>query len=284
MRTKTEAGADGTPAGPRLRPPGSVTRSLRVPPRALPLLFVVPFLVIIAAWVLAKSVFDVSDAALPSIGDVVHASNQLIDWGILPSDVSASLYRIALGTVLAIVIGVPLGLLLGSSRYGVTMFGPFLRFFRAVSGIAILPLLIIWFGFTERTIQVAILYTALIPIIFSTMIGVRTIPPAYRDAIETMGGGSARLVRDVYLPGALASIVVGIRLGVGYGWRALIAGEMLVGAGGLGFMIFGAQQFHALGQIVAGMILIGLLYLVIDRLILAPVEDATVRRWGAQRG
>jgi taurine transport system permease protein len=78
--------------------------------------------------------------------------------------------------------------------------------------------------------------------------------------------------------------VVGIRLGVGYGWRALIAGEMLVGAGGLGFMIFGAQQFHALGQIVAGMILIGLLYLVIDRLILAPVEDATVRRWGAQRG
>jgi taurine transport system permease protein len=284
VRAKIAAGAGGTPVGPRLRPRGSVTRAPRVPHRILPLLFVVPFLIIIAAWVLAKSAFGVSGAALPSIGDVIHASHQLISWGILPYDVAASLYRIALGTALAIVIGVPLGLLLGTSRYGVIMFGPFLRFFRAVSGIAILPLLIIWFGFTETTIQVAILYTALIPIVFSTMTGVRTIPSAYRDVIETMGGGPARLMRDVYLPGALASIVVGIRLGVGYGWRALIAGEMLVGAGGLGFMIFGALQFHALGQIVAGMILIGLLYLVIDRLILAPVEDATVHRWGVQRG
>jgi taurine transport system permease protein len=282
VKTRTEAGAGRTSA--RLRPRGPVTRSPRGPHRILPLLFVVPFLVIIAIWVLAKSVFGVSDAALPSVGDVIHASNRLIDWGILPYDVSASLYRIALGTILATVIGVPLGLLLGASRYSVVMFGPFLRFFRAASGVAILPLLIIWFGFTETTIQVAILYTALIPIIFNTMVGVRTIPPAYRDAIGAMGGGSVRLLRDVYLPGALASIVVGIRLGVGYGWRALIVGEMLVGAGGLGFMIFGAMQFHALGQIVAGMILIGLLYLVIDRLILAPVEDATVRRWGVQRG
>jgi len=284
VRARTEAGAGRAPAAPWLRPRGSAARSPRVPRRLVPLLFAVPFLVIIVAWVLAKSVFGVSDAALPSVGDVIRASGQLINWGILPYDVSASLYRIALGTALAIVIGVPLGLLLGTSRYSVIMFGPFLRFFRAVSGIAILPLLIVWFGFTETTVQVAILYTALIPIIFNTMIGVRMIPPGYADAIGTMGGGRARLVRDVNLPGALASIVVGIRLGVGYGWRALIAAEMLVGVGGLGSMIFGALQFRALGQIVAGMILIGLLYLIIDRLVLAPVEDATVRRWGGQRG
>lgn len=284
MKTRTEAGPDRASAGTPLRPVGSVTRFPHGPQRILPPLFIVPFGVIIGVWVLAKSAFHISDAALPSVGDVVHASSQLIDWGILPYDVSTSLYRIALGTVLAAVVGVPLGLLLGINRYSVIMFGPFLRFFRAVSGIAILPLVIVWFGFSETTIQVVILYTALIPIVFNTMIGVRTIPPVYRDAIETMGGGTARLIRDVYLPGALASIMVGIRLGVGYGWRALIAGEMLVGAGGLGFMIFDARQFHALGQIVAGMVLIGLLYLVIDRLILAPVEDATVRRWGVQRG
>ena len=91
-------------------------------------------------------------------------------------------------------------------------------------------------------------------------------------------------MRDIYLPGALSSILVGVRLGVAYGWRALIAGEMLVGVGGLGFMIFDARQFHQLGQIIAGMILIGLLFLVIDRLIFASVEDATIRRWGVQRG
>lgn len=259
-------------------------RASRVRRQMLPLLFTVPFLVIIAVWVLAKDAFHVSDDVLPSLGDVARASNQLIDWGILPYDASRSLYRIAVGTVLATVIGVPVGLLMGANRYSVLMFGPFLRFFRAVSGIAILPLLIVWFGFSETTIQVVILYTALIPVIFNTMTGVRTIPTVYRDAVETLGGGSFRLVRDIYLPGALSSILVGVRLGVAYGWRALIAGEMLVGVGGLGFMIFDARQFHQLGQIIAGMILIGLLFLVIDRLIFASVEDATIRRWGVQRG
>jgi taurine transport system permease protein len=284
VRTKVEADSGAAIAGVPLRARRSITRGPRVSRRLLPLLFMLPFVFIVAVWVLLKDVVQVSDAVLPSVGDVIKASNDLIDWGILPYDVSKSLYRIAIGTLLATAIGVPLGLLLGINRYSVVMFGPFLRFFRAVSGIAILPLLIVWFGFSETTIQVVILYTALIPVIFNTMIGVRTISPVYRDAIETMGGGSVRLVRDVYLPGALASILVGIRLGVGYGWRALIAGEMLVGAGGLGFMIFDARQFHALGQIVAGMILIGLLYLVIDRFILASLEDATARRWGVQRG
>ena len=104
MRARTEAGADSMPARPRFRRRGPVTRSPRVPHRILPRLFVVPFLVIIAAWVLAKSAFGVSDAALPSIGDVIHASSQLIDWGILPYDVAASLYRIAVGAALATVI------------------------------------------------------------------------------------------------------------------------------------------------------------------------------------
>src|SRR5262249_42824486 len=80
VRTRIRAGADGTSAAPPLRPPRPVTRSRRVPYRILPLLFVVPFLVILAVWVLAKSVFGVSDAALPSVGDVIRASHQLIDW------------------------------------------------------------------------------------------------------------------------------------------------------------------------------------------------------------
>lgn len=249
----------------------------------LVLLYPLPFAIVVALWVLAKAVFDLSDDVVVWPTSVVDSARDLIKVGVLPSDISLSLRRLAVGAVLATVIGVPIGLLLGFTRHGATMFGPFLRFFQSVSGIAILPLLLIWSGFTETTIQIVILYTALVPVIFSTMTGVRTIPSVYRDAIETMGGGRMRLVRDVYAPGALASIVVGIRLGIGYGWRALIAGEMLVGAGGLGFMIFDARRFHLIGQILAGMVLIGILYLIVDRLILAPIEDATVRRWGLRR-
>jgi taurine transport system permease protein len=247
------------------------------------LVYIAPFMLLLAVWSLVKGLGNLEDSTLPSIGDVITSSVQLIDWGVLPYNVSVSLSRLLLGALLAAVIGIPIGLMMGVSRYGVVTFGPFLRFFQSVSGIAILPLLIIWFGFSETTIQLGILYTALVPVIFNTMIGVQTIPAVYTDAVETLGGSRYRLVRDIYLPGSFSSIVVGLRLGVGYGWRALIVGEILVGKGGLGFMIFDARTFQQLGVILSGMILIGLLYLILDRLIFAALEDATVRRWGLER-
>ena len=277
------ASATAAPAGPVSLPGLSGAWRRRGRAIGLGLLYPLPFLLILLAWVLAKDLFGLSDDVLVTPAAVITSAGELVDFGTLPGDVSLSLKRLAIGSLLAAAIGVPIGLALGFSRYGAMMFDPFLRFFQAVSGIAILPLLLVWFGFSEATLQLVILYTALVPIIFSTMTGVRTIPPIYSQAIETMGGNRLRLVRDVYVPGALASIVVGVRLGIGYGWRALIAGEMLVGAGGLGFMIFDARRFHVIGQILAGMVLIGILYLIIDRLLLAPIEDATVRRWGLQR-
>ncbi len=246
------------------------------------LFFPMPFVVLIFAWYLATEVFGVSDQVLPSPAQVVDSARTLIDIGVLPEYTAQSVLRLAWGATLAIAIGVPLGLLLGANKYGERMFGPFLRFFQAVSGIAILPLVLVWFGFTEATIQFAILYSALTPVIFNTMIGVQTVPTIYRDALNTMGASRWKMIRDVYLPGSLASTVVGIRLGIGYGWRALIAGEMIVGAGGLGFLIFDARTFHQLGTILVGMIITGVLYVAIDRLILAPVEES-VEQWGMQQ-
>ncbi len=97
------------------------------------------------------------------------------------------------------------------------------------------------------------------------------------------GRGGLRIVRDVYLPGALPSIVVGMRLGMGYGWRALIASEMLVRQGGLGDLIFGARTFGQIDRIMVGMIVIGTLYIVVDRLLVQPVEMMTLARWGVFR-
>jgi NitT/TauT family transport system permease protein/taurine transport system permease protein len=88
----------------------------------------------------------------------------------------------------------------------------------------------------------------------------------------------------VYLPGALPSIVVGLRLGMGYGWRALIAAEMLVRGGGLGDLIFGARTFAQIDRIMVGMVVIGTLYIIVDRLIVQPIENMTVARWGVLRG
>jgi NitT/TauT family transport system permease protein/taurine transport system permease protein len=141
----------------------------------------------------------------------------------------------------------------------------------------------VWFGFSHGTTLIVVMYTLIVPIIFNTMIGVRAIPENYVLALRSLGAGRLRLITDVYLPGALPSIVVGLRLGMGYGWRAVIAAEMLVRKGGLGDLIFGARTFGQIDRIIVGMVAIGCLYIVVDRLIVQPIEDLTVTRWGMLR-
>jgi NitT/TauT family transport system permease protein/taurine transport system permease protein len=211
---------------------------------------------------------------------VLAALVDLTVKGILPTYVFESMRRIVLATLLGLAVGVPVGLLLGMSRPVAAFFYPLLNFFQSVSGIAWLPLMLVWFGFGDRTILVAVNYTVLFPVIFNAMLGVRSVPRLYADALRTLGASRWRIVRDVVVPGALPSIATGIRLGLAYGWRALIAAEMLVGAHGLGFMIFNAQNFHQTARIMLGMGIIGVLWVVLDYFLLRPLEEATIARWG----
>jgi len=241
---------------------------------------ILPFALLVAVWWSIKLAFTLNSTVLPSPWEVLATVPPLIQRGILDDYVVASLSRMALAGLLGMVIGVPLGLLLGSNRNVAIAFGPFLNFFQALSGIAWLPLILVWFGFGERTIQAVILYTVLFPVAFNTMLGVRTVPMQLANALRVLGAGRLRLIRDVWIPGALPSILLGVRLGIAYGWRALIAGEMVVGAGGIGFLLFQARGFHQTDRIMAGMILIGLLWTLIDLGFLRPIERFTVERWG----
>ncbi len=234
----------------------------------------------VAAWSLAAATLPVPDYFLPPPSAVLSAFGELMAKGMLPTFVGESLRRILLAALLGIFVGVPLGLLLGISRGTADFAYPVLNFFQSVSGIAWLPLMLIWFGFGERTILVAVNYTVLFPVIFNALLGVRSVPPIYVNALRTLGASRWRIVRDVLVPGALPNIAMGVRLGLAYGWRALIAAEMLVGANGLGFMIFNAQAFHLTARIMLGMGIIGALWLALDYFLLRPLEEATIARWG----
>ncbi len=263
------------PAGVGPGPGPTLPASLRALVRSS-----LPFLLLLAVWWAATTALHPRATVLPSPAAAARAAGPLIAEGILPDYATASLKRIAFGGGLAIALGVPAGLLLGSNRLLSVAFTPFLKFFQSLSGIAWLPMVLVWFGFTERTIQVVILYTALFPIVFNTMTGLRTVPPRLADGLRALGAGRWRLVTDVWLPGALPSIIVGIRLGIAYGWRALIAGEMVVGAGGIGFLLFQSRSFQQTARIIDGMVVIGLLWIFLDAGFLRPLERYTVERWG----
>jgi taurine transport system permease protein len=242
-----------------------------------------PFILLIAVWWGIKAGADVSDRLLVSPPAVWSSFTYLVTHGILAEYASTSLWMIGAATIISFGTGVPLGFAVGTNRHAARALEGSLRFLQGISGIAWLPLAILWFGFTHTTTLVIVIYTLIVPIVFNTMTGVRAIPENYVLALRSLGAGRLRIVRDVYLPGALPSIVVGTRLGMGYGWRALIASEMLVRQGGLGDLIFGARTFNQIDRIMVGMAVIGLLYIIVDRLLVQPVESMTLARWGVLR-
>lgn len=243
-----------------------------------------PFLCLIAVWQLVKAAFGLPDRVLASPMAVVQEGKELLRLGVIWQYAADSLLRLIQASLISIAIGVPLGLLIGSSRSAALASERFIQFLLGVSGVAWLPLAIIWLGFTERTVLTVVVYTAVLPIVMSTVHGIRSIPTIYVDCMSTLGASRLRVIRDVYLPGALTNILTGIRAGIGYGWRALIGSEMVVGLGGLGFLIFNARSFGQVDQIIVGMIVIGVLFITIDRLLLGPFERLTVGRWTPEGG
>jgi NitT/TauT family transport system permease protein/taurine transport system permease protein len=262
-------------------PAGATASALSRRLRGLRILL--PFVALVTVWWIAKAAFVGDDRVLVSPAQVGATFIELVAHGVLAEYASTSLQMIGIAALISTLVGVPLGFLIGTNRYAARALEGTLRFLQGVSGIAWLPLAIIWFGFTHTTTLVVVIYTLVVPVVFNTMVGVRTIPENYALALRSLGASRLRIVKDVLLPGALPSIVVGLRLGMGYGWRALIAAEMLVRKGGLGDLIFGARTFGQIDRIIVGMMLIGTLYLVVDRLIVAPIENMTVARWGVLR-
>jgi NitT/TauT family transport system permease protein/taurine transport system permease protein len=168
----------------------------------------------------------------------------------------------------------------GLNRRLAAVLEPITGFFNALSGIAWLPLAVTWFGLGWASVTFIMFNTIFFLVFFNTLVGVRTVPRLFESAVRTLGGSRRHVILQVLIPGAMPSIVTGIRLSIGFGWRALIAAEMIATTTGLGFLIFNAQNFHQTDAILVGIITIGILWLVTDRLVLRPIERWTIERWG----
>lgn len=263
--------------GPLLRLWGAYVRfTARHPALAA----IVPFIPVIALWAAVAQAEVFPKAFFPGPLDVVRAFGTLMYKGILPAYLEDSIVRLFVGALVGMAIGIPLGLLIGLSERAHRLLWPVLLFFQAIGDIAWLPILLIWFGFGLTTMTFVIVYTVLFPVVLNTVLGVRSVPIELHRAALSLGAGPFAVIREVVLPGALPNILTGLRNGLGYGWRALIAAEMIVGTSGIGFMMFDARRAGSVVEIMLGMIVLGLLWYAVDAWILAPIERATGLRWG----
>ncbi|APW37367.1 taurine ABC transporter permease [Rhodoferax koreense] len=242
--------------------------------------FCAPFAVLLVLWAVLVPYFDVNPRLFPHLDAVVQAGLDGIKDGTLIQHIGASLLRVTVGTLLALVFAIPLGIAMGVSPAVSGFLTPPFRFFSVLAGIAWIPVASLWFGYGFGAITFVIFNAVFFIVTYNTLLGVSTIPLQVRHAAASLGAGRWAMLTEVLLPGALPNIVTGIRTGLGFAWRGLIAAEMIATNVGLGYMLFVARDFYKTEVIVLGMIVIGVLWLLLDRLLLAPIERATSERWG----
>ncbi|MCZ8337214.1 MAG: ABC transporter permease [Burkholderiaceae bacterium] len=241
---------------------------------------ILPFVPLVAAWWITSALEVFPKAFFPGPVEVAKSFVELVRKGILPEYLADSVGRLAVGAAVGIAIAIPLGVLIGTSRRAHAVLWPVLLFFQAVGDIAWLPILLIWFGFGLTTMTFVIVYTVLFPVVLNTVLGIRSVPTDLVRAARSLGASPARVIWEVLLPGALPNVMTGLRNGLGYGWRALIAAEIIVGTSGIGFLMFDARRAGSVVEIMLGMVILGALWYVVDAWVLAPIERATGQRWG----
>lgn len=245
--------------------------------------FSLPLVVLAVLWECAVRAFDVNPRVFPDVAAVARAGLESVRDGTLAAHVAASMGRVLAGTALALVAAIPMGIAMGVSPGVSSFFTPIFRFFSVLAGIAWIPIATLWFGYGFGAIVFVIFNAVFFVVTYNTLLGVASIPMPLRHAAASLGAGPWQMVTQVLLPGALPNIVTGVRTGLGFAWRGLIAAEMIATNVGLGYMLFVARDFYRTEVIVFGMIVIGVLWLLIDRWLLVPVERATMERWGMVR-
>jgi NitT/TauT family transport system permease protein/taurine transport system permease protein len=237
-------------------------------------------LLVLIAWQVSVPLVGLPEYFYPSALAVWRAFLELVRKGILPVYVADSLGRYVTGVGLGTLIGVSLGLLISLSRTTARVLAPLVNFLYAIVEVAWIPLFVIWWGYGLKVILVALIYVVMFPILYNTLVGIRTVPQVYINAVRSLGGSRLQVIREVLVPAALPNIITGFRVGAGFAFRGLIFSEMIAAKTGLGYLIFEGTAHHQTARTIVGMICMGVLWLIIDNVYLKPFERATVERWG----
>jgi len=181
----------------------------------------------------------------------------------------------------AVLISITLGIIIGTSSTIRQIFFPFISTFYPIPSLALLPFIIILFGFTRQSIWVLLFITSFLRMIYNMIIGVRNLNPIWILVGRNLGLTKIQLIFKVIIPGALPNIITGMRIGFGSVWRSVIAAEMLVGgAGGLGNFMLNAQFAFDFDKIFVGIFFIAIIGLTVETFIFKKIETRTLERWG----
>ncbi|MGJ7510048.1 aliphatic sulfonate ABC transporter permease SsuC [Variovorax sp. GT1P44] len=222
----------------------------------------VPWLVpvgLIVTWQIASSLGWLSTRVLPAPIDVVKAAWTLAASGELWTHVKVSAGRALAGLAIGGGLGLALGLLTGSVRFFETLLDSSIQMVRNIPALALIPLVILWFGIDESAKLFLISVSVFFPIYLNTFHGIRNVDPQLIEMGRTYGLTRWQLYREVILPGAMSSILVGLRFSLGLMWVILIVAETISAQSGIGYLTMNAREFLQTDIVLVGILLYALL-------------------------
>lgn len=251
---------------------------------AYPLLSVASVGTALVGWAAAARFGGVSPTFLPSPGKVFEAfaDAQLDGYRgyTLLAHVGFSLYRVFAGFLLAVALGVPLGLIMGRYRTLYAIFDPFIQFFRPLPPLGYYMLLVLWLGIGEAS-KIVLLFLSGFPVmVVSAAAAVRNVQENHLRIARSLGLSSHQVFWSVIIPSCLPSIFTAARLTIGVTFGSLVAAEIVAATRGLGFIILNSSQYLRTEYVFMGIIIIGIIAMVLDRL--TSVLERTIVPWAGK--
>jgi nitrate/nitrite transport system permease protein len=279
-------------SGARVKPDVRLPRglALRVPNGRAVLLTVLPPLVGLALLVLIWQGIAANnsnfpspavtwDAAVKLFADPFYSNgpnDQGIGWNIL-----ASLKRVALGFGLAAAVGIPLGFLIGRSRFLAAMFNPIISLLRPVSPLAWLPIGLLVFKAANPAAIWTIFICSIWPMVINTAVGVQRVPQDYMNVARVLNLSEWKIFTKILLPAVLPYMLTGVRLAIGTAWLVIVAAEMLTGGVGIGFWVWDEWNNLNVPHILVAIVVIGVVGLVLEQALVALARAVTYEESGS---
>lgn len=223
-------------------------------------------------------------ALMPKLSLVAQTFVAMLLDGTMIEHSVFTLYRVMFGFLLAVLVGLPIGILMARFAAVEGFFLPLVSALMPIPSFALVPLFMLWFGIGNLTTILIVFYAATFPMMFNTWSGVRSVNPLWLRAAGAMGADENALFWKVIIPGASPFIITGLRQAFLRAWIAVVGAEMIAASDwGLGWVIFDAKEFLNTDVMLAALVVIGGIGFVFEKMVFGSLEKATIQRWGMSR-
>lgn len=220
------------------------------------------FMLILVLWIIVCKFEVWNQYILPTPQKVLETFKNMILDGSILKNIWASLKRIFIGFFISSVLAIPLGMLFGYKQKLYEFFKPLFEFMRCTPPLALIPMLILWFGIGEKSKIIIIILASFFPIFLNTLNGIKNCDIKLIEVGKVFNFTNIEIFTKIVIPNALVDIFVGLNLGLGYSFRAIIAAELVAASSGLGYLISDGRSMSRTDVVLVGILVIGFLGIV----------------------